>query len=65
MPHITLAQGDLTAANLPAIAAALCARSFEWDIRLESLAFFTESERVEGYEVRRHAFGAGQASRLP
>lgn len=62
MPHITLAQGDLTADNLPAIAGALCARSFEWDIRLDNLAFFNESAQVAGYEVRRYAFGLGSVA---
>ncbi len=65
MPHITLAQGDLTADNLPAIASGLSQRPFEWDIRLDNLAFFNESKQVAGYELRRFAFGSGQASRLP
>lgn len=60
MPHITLAQGDLTADNLPAIVGALCDRPLEWDIRIENVAFFRETERVEGYEVRRYTFGSGQ-----
>ncbi len=61
-PHITLAKGDLTADNLPAIIGALCGRSFEWDIRLDNLAFLNESEQVGGYEVRRYEFGSGQAA---
>ena len=65
MPHITLAQGDLTTENLPAIAGALGQRTFEWDIHLDNLAFFNESEQVAGYEVRRYTFGSRRASRLP
>lgn len=62
MPHITLAQGDLTRNNLPAIAGALCERPFEWDVRLGNIAFFQETEQVEDYELRRYAFGAGGAT---
>lgn len=62
MPHITLAQGDLTRDNLPAIAGILCERPFEWDIRLDNLAFFMENQQAAGYEVRRYAFGPGGAT---
>lgn len=62
MPHITLAQGDLTRDNLPAIISALSVRPFEWDIRLDNLAFFQENQQAAGYEVNRYGFGVGGAT---
>jgi 2'-5' RNA ligase len=41
MAHITLAQWDLSPANLPAILQRLAARPLAWRIRVESLALIT------------------------
>lgn len=47
MPHLTLAQFDLTPESLAAIVARLAFRSLAWDVRLESLCV-ARCDRDEG-----------------
>jgi 2'-5' RNA ligase len=50
VPHITLAVGDLTSANLPDVIAFLAGRDFHWEIRLDSLSLVVD---VAGkYEIQ-------------
>jgi 2'-5' RNA ligase len=60
MPHITLAQYDLTCENLPPVVAALCGRDFEWDIQIDHLALLVEDVGLHTYGIRRYEFGAGK-----
>lgn len=43
IPHITLAQGNLTSSNLPQLARLLSNRSFSWDIGVDNLSFIHDT----------------------
>ncbi len=60
IPHITLAQWDISPANLPGIVSRLCERTFEWDVSISNLALLTPAG--ERYEVRRRYELGGAAS---
>ena len=44
VPHITLAYGDVSAQNLDCVMQALAFRSFEWEIRVDNLAFMAQPD---------------------
>jgi hypothetical protein len=59
LPHITLAHGDLTGDDLPAIVRALGGRDFGWAIAGETLELIYDTRA--GQEVRlRFALGTGE-----
>jgi hypothetical protein len=57
IPHITLAMGDVDAANLPRIINFLSARNFAWQVDIDNLAFIDAS--YEGQELAVHLKLAG------
>jgi 2'-5' RNA ligase len=64
MPHITLAQWDISAANLPAIIGPLSERPFAWDILVDNLALLVRAPAGESYTLRRRFdFGAATSQR--
>jgi len=63
MPHITLAYGDVTSANLDCAMQFLAFQSFDWEIRVDNLIFIAQSEGVT-VEACRYRFGEEAGSRL-
>ena len=56
MPHITLAQGDLSSDNLPQIVRQLSGRNFAWEIAVNNVAFI--AHRGDEYRLKlRFGFG--------
>ncbi len=50
VPHITIAQGDLTPEALPEVIAFLSRRDFHWEITLDNLTFAGETE--QGFTIQ-------------
>ena len=50
MPHITLAQGDLTPQNLPDVIRVLNDRDFDWEISINNLTWLSETNVITRYD---------------
>jgi hypothetical protein len=52
IPHITLAAGDLKRTDIAAVVGHLAARSFEWEMTIDNIAFIDAG--YEGQELKVH-----------
>jgi 2'-5' RNA ligase len=56
MPHITLAQGDVSPANLPTLVRMLSDHNFTWDIHVDNIALIHNTDDAEAH-IRRYPLG--------
>jgi len=52
IPHITLAYGDLTPANLPDVVRHLCERDFAWELPVNNIALIYDTGQEQGVRFR-------------